>query len=83
MLKFLADVVRDKLDAGTLPYDDPVKLCAGQGSGQPCAVCEQPILRAEVEYEPQYDGRPAIHLHTGCHGLWEAERNRSRHVRFD
>jgi len=72
--KSLPDVVRDLLDAGTLPHEKPVKLWAGQGSDRPCTVCEKPILRVQVEYEPQYDGRPPIRLHVGCHGLWEAER---------
>jgi len=74
--KTLADLVRDKLDAGTLPHDAPVKLWAGQGKDQLCTVCEQGILTSQVEYEPQYDERPPIRLHVGCHGLWKAERRR-------
>jgi len=81
--KSLADLVRDKLKAGTLPYDDPVKMWAGHGSGQPCAVCEEPVLLAQVEYEPQYDTRPPIRFHTGCHRLWEAERHRGRYLPND
>ena len=72
--KSLADLVRDKLDAGTLPHESPVKMWAGRGSSQPCTACEQPILKAQVEYEPQYDGRAPIRLHVDCHGLWQAER---------
>ena len=44
LLKSMADMVRDKLDAGVLPYDTPVKLWTGFGSGEPCAVCEQSIM---------------------------------------
>ena len=69
--KSLADLVRDKLDAGTLPRESPVKLWAGKGRG---TACTEPILKAQVEYEPQYDGRAPIRLHVGCHGLWQAER---------
>ena len=76
----LAEMVRDKLATGTLPLEDPVKLWAGHGRGQPCAACEQPILEAQVEYEPQYEGRQPIRLHAGCHGLWEAERHRRRYL---
>jgi hypothetical protein len=77
----MADVVRDKLDAGTLPLNDPVKLWAGQGSGRLCALCEQPILKSQAEYEPQYDdGLPAVRFHRGCHGLWEAERQQRVHL---
>jgi hypothetical protein len=79
--KSIADVVRDKLDAGTLPLNDPVKLWADQGNGQLCAVCEQPILKSQVEYEPQYDdGQPAVHFHPECHGLWTSERQRRAHL---
>jgi len=81
--KSLANRVRDKLDGGTLPHDSPVKLWAGQGRGQLCTVCELAILPSQVEYEPQYDGRPPIRLHTGCHGLWEAERRRRGYLPDD
>jgi hypothetical protein len=77
--KSLAEMVRERLDAGILPFDIPVKLWAGMGSGQPCTACEQPILKAQVEYELQYDAaddHAPIRLHAGCHGLWEAERRR-------
>jgi hypothetical protein len=77
--KTLAEMVYDKLDAGTLPLDAPVKLWAGQGSGQPCMICEQPILASEPEYETEYDdddGRRAMRFHAGCHAVWEEERKR-------
>jgi hypothetical protein len=77
MQKSLADMIRDKIDAGTLPLAEPVKLWAGMGSGRACTACEQLILPAQAEYEPQYEeGRPPIRLHAGCHGLLEAERRR-------
>ena len=79
MPKSLADLVRDKLNAGALPYDEPVKVWAGHGSGQPCAVCGKPVVPAEVEYEPQYDAGPPIRFHTECHHVWEAERHRDHY----
>jgi len=84
MSKSLAEIVRDKVDSGVLPLDAPVKLWAGLGSGQRCSVCEQPILAAQAEYEPQYDdGRAVIRFHAGCHGLWEAERRRRGYLPRD
>lgn len=75
--KKLSDIVREKIDAGVLPLDSPVKLWAGLGSGKLCTLCEQAIHPGQPEYEPQYaDGRRVILLHAGCHGLWEAERRR-------
>ena len=79
----LADLVRDKLDAGTLPHESPVKMWAGNGRGAPCTACDEPILRAQVEYEPQYDGRAPIRLHVGCHGLWQDERRRRGYLLDD
>ena len=46
MPKSLAEIVRDKLDASALPREEPVKLWAGNGRGEACTVCEQPILRS-------------------------------------
>jgi len=77
----IADMVRRKVDAGTLPIDTPKKLWRGIGSGKPCSACEAVILAADVEFEPQYDGRPSVvRFHVGCHGLWEAERRRRSHL---
>ena len=78
MSNALTEKVRDKLDAGVLPHDDPLKLWAGGiGSGKPCTACEKPILPSQTEYEIEYyDDRPAIRLHVGCHTVWEAERKR-------
>jgi len=75
-LTSLAMMVWKKVEAGTLPTEAPVKLWAGNGRGDPCTACEQPILKSQVEYEPAYDGRAPIRLHIGCHGLWEGERRR-------
>jgi len=75
----LAEAVRQKIHDGSLPVDDPLKVWAGIGSGNPCASCEEPILRVQTEYEVMYyDERPSIRLHVACYGLWEAERHRRR-----
>ena len=77
--KTVAELVKEKFDAGTLPVDHPVRLWAGKGSGRTCAACGQPIQTSEQEYEPQYDdGRPILLFHSECHALWEAERHRRR-----
>ncbi len=75
----LAGAMREKVDAGMLPLNDPVRLWLGGGSGNRCAVCDQTILKSQTEYEPQYDdGLPLVLMHAGCHSLWEAERRRRR-----
>ena len=56
----IADMIRKKLGAGTLPLNSPMKLWAGQGSGQMCVACEQPIHNSQTEYELEYDDDRAV-----------------------
>jgi hypothetical protein len=60
----------------TLDTHEPLKTWAGNGRNLSCDACEQPILRAQVEYELQMEDERSFRLHIGCHGLWEAERIR-------
>lgn len=68
-------LIRERLDAGQLPTTVPPKMWAGFGSGEPCDGCDEPILRAQVGYEFEADGR-TIRFHQACAGLWEAESRR-------
>ena len=80
MLKLTAEVIREKLDAGTLPHDEPVRFLPGIGTGTACSACGQPILRAQTAFEPQWnDDRPIVVFHIECFGLWQAERHRLRY----
>jgi hypothetical protein len=72
----LSEIVRAKMDAGVLAVDRPVKLWAGRGQGHACAVCAEPIVDAQTEYEVQYDDGSAIKFHIECHSVWEEERRR-------
>lgn len=76
MPKSLVDRVRDKLAAGTLPREDPVKLWLGLGTGARCAACDETLRRSDSEYELQFERRPPILLHHRCHAMWEAQRRR-------
>jgi hypothetical protein len=67
------EIVRAKLDAGLLPLAPPAILWILHGSGEACAVCEQPILNTQTQYEAEYDRRPAIRFHAACHRVWQAE----------
>ena len=77
-LPSLRDVIRRKLDDGTLPLERPEhKIYAGYGRGATCDACGDPILPAQVEYELNYpDQDRTLRLHLGCAGLWEAMRLR-------
>ena len=66
--------IRQRIDEGGLPVTVPKKINAGYGTGSRCAACDQPITRSQVEYD--IDEVPAgapLHLHLGCHVLWQIE----------
>lgn len=71
--------VRQKIEDGMLPRQDPARTWAGPGLGQPCVVCEEPIARTETEYELQFapDLR-SLRFHRLCQAAWDAERRRVR-----
>jgi hypothetical protein len=48
---------------------------AGNGTGQPCAGCDLPILPDQVEYE--FGNGHMVRMHLGCAALWEAEHRRA------
>jgi len=75
----VAEMIRHKLDAGILPAEAAALVWSGHGTGQPCVVCDQPIVGAQTEYEAQYDDRPAIRFHFRCHRLWREELRRRDH----
>jgi len=66
--------IHDKLNAGALPHEPPVKIYAGFGKGELCDGCDAPIFPAQVEYEFDAGDDRVIRFHLGCAGLWEAYR---------
>ena len=71
----LRQLIKQKLDDGTLPLTRPEKLYAGPGSGETCKACGDPIYPLQIEYEFDYAGeRQILRLHLECAGLWEALR---------
>ena len=67
-------IVRARLGSGAL-FPVNGHSWAGYGSGRPCAVCDAPIGRDEIEYEvtgPK--GRSFIHL--VCFMVWHRESER-------
>jgi hypothetical protein len=71
------ELIRQKLDDGTLPTKAPPKIYAGYGSGEPCDACGNTIFRAQAEYELSYpDDRRIFRMHFGCASLWETLRRK-------
>jgi hypothetical protein len=71
----LRERARAKLKSGELPAAGEIRLWAGPGLDMPCALCEQPITRADVEYEIELlPSDTRIRFHPVCRELWELER---------
>src|SRR5262245_14113553 len=70
----LAERIRTKLDSGLLPTQDPEKTYGRFGTGHSCHGCDEPISRAQVEYEKVFADGSAFRFHMGCAGLYEGER---------
>jgi hypothetical protein len=67
-------VVRQKIAAGILPNETPVKVWVGKGMGKPCDACGTTVTSADIEYETdQPDGR-TLRFHQPCLAVWHEER---------
>ena len=77
-------LAKRKIETGALPLAAPETAFAGNGSGLPCSLCEQPIAADEYEFEyGNNDGKiPRFHLR--CQAIWRlvvAQWHRPKHVR--
>jgi hypothetical protein len=69
---------RRRVAAGRLPCEPQQYLWAGAGDGQPCSLCDRPILTDQIEYELQFNKDPQVihRFHRICHQAWELECSR-------
>jgi len=67
--------IREKIANRRLPTKRPAKMWAGNGNGETCAGCDEPITPDQIEYE--FTDGVAIRMHIGCAALWDAERRRA------
>jgi hypothetical protein len=72
MVQQLAELIRDRIDAGVLPRIVHTRRWVGYGQSLRCDACGEPILRAQVEHEFEFDECPPIRLHAACARLYEA-----------
>jgi hypothetical protein len=65
---------REEIQKGRLPDSAPASIWGGRGSGLPCAVCGDPILPNQVEYEiSESSGVDSLRFHLPCHAVWQLE----------
>ena len=74
----LRERARQKMRRGLLPAAGETRVWAGPGLGLPCAVCDQPIGRDDLEYELEFASElgtpPPYRFHRRCHAAWQLER---------
>jgi hypothetical protein len=77
-------IARDRISNGQLPWGTPSRTWGGPGTGEPCALCDKPLMREEIEYEVEQrcGGVMRIfHFHVLCHAMLLAECTRDDHMR--
>jgi hypothetical protein len=80
----LRPIARERIAKGQLPGQVPLKMWGGPGIGQPCALCDKPILRGEVEYELEghIDGTlRSFRFHVVCQSVWQLECARADYLK--
>ena len=77
----LRQQARAAIQSGKMPAHRPDRTWGGPGVGAPCAICEKPVRRDELEFEVQFahdgdtPGLDKFHLHLRCFAAWEFERS--------
>ncbi len=76
----LREKAREAVQAGKIPARRPDRTWGGPGVGAPCAICELPVGRDELELEIEFahdgdnPGLDKFHVHIRCFAAWEFER---------
>jgi len=65
--------VRQLVETGEVPCEEPGKTWAGRGNGTHCAACGEPIMPNEVEFEAELSSGATLRLHRLCHDVWREE----------
>jgi hypothetical protein len=74
----LADASGTRSPPTCCPMSTPRKPGTSHGAGDPCAVCDEPIQPAQVEYRIGTDTNITHRFHLGCFRLWTIEVLRRR-----
>jgi hypothetical protein len=78
----LRQKARAAVQSGKLPSCRPDRTWGGPGVGAPCAVCERPVTKQELEFEIEFErdgdnpGLDKFHVHIRGFSAWEFERSK-------
>ena len=76
--------IQEKLARGALPiHADPAPEASvysheGQGTGEPCSACDEPIAPHEERVIYGADPNQVLQWHARCEQLWHEARTRDR-----
>jgi hypothetical protein len=76
--------IQEKLQRGALPIhaqpapEASIYSNVGEGTGEPCSACDEPITPHEERVIYAADPAQVIQLHGRCEQLWNEERMRDR-----
>jgi len=64
--------INSKIAAGLIPVstNGSRKVWVGQGNGQHCDACDEPITAADREYEVDLPSRRTLRFHATCFTAW-------------
>ena len=65
--------VRQLVETGEVPCEEPGKTWAGRGTGTHCAACGKTIRPDEIEFEAELSSGATLRLHRVCHDVWRDE----------
>lgn len=80
----LREHARQALQENKMPNRQPDRLWGGPGVEAPCAICNKPVRKDEMEFEVQFsiDGGAksphfaVFHIHIRCFSAWELVRSK-------
>jgi hypothetical protein len=76
----LREQARAVIESGKLPSRSPDRTWGGPGVGAPCTICDEPVTKADLEFEIQFarDGdNPGLDkFHVRCFAASAFERNK-------
>jgi hypothetical protein len=80
----LQEQAREAIRSGQMPGVLPSRAFGSPGSGNPCAVCGDPVKPGQMQIELEFRrllgaerGLSNYHLHVRCFAAWEFERERT------
>jgi hypothetical protein len=68
----VSEVIRERIDRGSLPPTKPTTVWSGVGDRRSCSACDQVIYTGELRYE--FDAPEAtFRFHASCYALWQVD----------